>query len=122
MITVYLAHAYGGDAKNRAEAMRWFALLSDLGFAVIADWLLLTQVWDESRTKDGLEINKQLIENSDVVLLAGVELSDGMLQERHHAHCCDISTVRFLCLPETEQGRTLLKQNLTWAKDDSWYD
>ena len=85
MKTIYLAHEYGGDPKNREAAKRWARWALDRGVAVVADWLWITEVWDESRRDQGLAIDFELIERVDEVWLVGPRISDGMAQEAKHA-------------------------------------
>ena len=81
MIVVCLSHPYGGDPLNRAAAKSWMVWLADHGYAPVATWITLTELWGEDRRDDGLEIDRELIARCDVMLLCGDRISDGMMRE-----------------------------------------
>jgi hypothetical protein len=85
MIVVYVAHQYGGDPANRAAAAKWCAFFSSLGYSPSAMWIVLTGEWDESMREQGLRIDFENIERSDVMVLVGPTISSGMECEARHA-------------------------------------
>ena len=62
--------------------MAWAA---DLGVAPIADWIILSGQWDESRRDDGLRIDFALIERADELWQVGGRVSEGMALEAREA-------------------------------------
>lgn len=85
MITVYIAHQYGGDPANRAAAAKWCAFFATLGYNPSAMWIVLTGEWDESMREQGLRTDFENIERSDVMVLVGPAISNGMQCESRHA-------------------------------------
>lgn len=85
MKTVYLAHCYGGDPMNRANAKKWARWALERGVAVLADWLWITEVWTEEKRMEGMRVNRELINRADEVWLVGPEISQGMKDEANHA-------------------------------------
>jgi hypothetical protein len=107
MIAIYIAHQYGGDPANRAAAAKWCAFFASLGYAPIADWIVLTGEWSEERRLDGLAIDCELIERSDVVVQVGPTISDGMNVESGHADHIGVPVVDFVGLfPATPDALT----------------
>ena len=82
MRVVYIAHPLGhGDDReqNRLRAARWVAWAADQGWvAPVADWIILSGVWDESKRGLGLMIDIALIQRCDELWLVGGRISPGM--------------------------------------------
>lgn len=93
MITVYVAHQYGGDQANRAAAAKWCAFFASLGYAPSAMWIVLTGEWSEDMRDQGLLTDFEGIERSDAMVLVGPNISDGMQQEARHALDEDVPLV-----------------------------
>ena len=70
---------------NRASASRFVARIAELGFAPVADWIILSGQWDESKRELGLAVDFGLIEKCDELWLCGPRVSPGMLLEARHA-------------------------------------
>ena len=89
MKVVYIAHKLGNDYlnrfQNRAKATSWAVWAANLGYAPIADWILISSIWDEDRRNDGLAIDCRLIELCDELWLCGDTISPGMNIELTHA-------------------------------------
>jgi hypothetical protein len=97
MIAVYVAHQYGGDPANRAAAAKWVAFFASLGYAPIADWIVLTGEWDESMLNQGLAIDCELVERADVMAMVGPSVSGGMTIEQSHASDYGTPSVELVC-------------------------
>jgi hypothetical protein len=86
---IYIAHPLGQGADrehNRLNAMLWCASLAEgFGIAPIADWIVLSGVWDESRRDLGMAIDMALIRRCDELWLCGGRISPGMAIEKAHA-------------------------------------
>lgn len=88
MKAVYIAHPLGRDLDreaNRARASRWVGYAGTLGFAPVADWIILSGQWPEERRELGLQIDFALIERCDELWLCGGRVSPGMRLEAEHA-------------------------------------
>lgn len=79
--------------------MTWFRHFSKAGFAVIADWIILTQMWSEAKKEEGMAINKILIERCDLLVQVGPSLSTGMIHEERMAREAGIPVVNLIGLP-----------------------
>lgn len=115
MLAIYVAHAFGGQEENRAAATEWFRLVAEAGCAPVADWLILTSVWDESRKAEGLAINRALISRCDAVLLCGTVLSAGMKAEIEFA--VETGTVILDAIGVTPDGVTRSLRAISAAAD-----
>lgn len=89
MKVVYVAHPLGfGDdrERNRVAAAYWCGWLADkFGIAPVADWIVLSSVWEEDRREQGLAIDLALIARCDELWLVGGRVSQGMAIERAEA-------------------------------------
>jgi len=97
MKTVYIAHPLGDGQDrnaNRILATNYVMIAANMGFAPIADWILLSGVWGEDKREQGLAVDKTLIEKCDEVWLCGPRVSPGMLIEARHAFYHGIPTYR----------------------------
>ena len=93
---VYIAHPLGAGSDreaNRARAARWVAWAADRGAAPVADWIILSGQWDESRREDGLAIDFALVAACRAVWLVGGRVSPGMVAEASHARALGIPVV-----------------------------
>lgn len=82
MRVVYLAHPYGGLAENRERAKRWFRWAAvEMRVSPVADWIVMTELLDESFREFGLECDVTLVRRCDEVWLVGGEVSAGMRLE-----------------------------------------
>lgn len=91
MLRIYVAHALGAGhdrEANRTAASKWCAAIADLGYAPIADWIILSGEWDESKREKGLAIDLELIGACHEVWLVGPRVSPGMRAEAAHALAC----------------------------------
>lgn len=79
---VYIAHPLGNGPdreQNRANAAKWCAWAAlACGVAPVADWIILSGEWDESRRELGLECDAALISKCDELWLVGGRISPGM--------------------------------------------
>lgn len=81
---IYMAHPYGGDPKNLVEAKkcyRWIAL-REPNCAVIADWIITCEVFDERHRERGMAMNRILMSRCNELWLVGPWVSPGMEVER----------------------------------------
>lgn len=83
MKVVYCAHQLGAGPdreQNRANAAKWCAWISSLGFAPVAGWIILSGEWSESADNRsmGLAIDVALVGRCDEVWLVGGRVSAGM--------------------------------------------
>lgn len=86
MRVVYLAHPCGDPAlvrhlQNLDRAKRWFKWAIDQGVAVVADWILYCEVWDDFDGIDrelGLRHDDAMILKCDAMWLVGGRVSEGM--------------------------------------------
>ena len=91
MKIVYLAHPVAGDVESNLErAKRWMKWVETHhpSFAVIADWIIECQIWDDSNPEHraaGFRRNLAIIERCDELWLVGPRVSSGMAKERDHA-------------------------------------
>jgi hypothetical protein len=91
MRSIYVAHPLGAGTdreQNRANAARWCGWIAKtFRVATVADWIVLSGVWDESPENRalGLEIDKALIERCDELWMVGGRVSEGMAIEAAHA-------------------------------------
>jgi hypothetical protein len=84
---VYVAHPLGSGPEreeNRKLASRWVARIGMLGYAPVADWIILSGEWDDTHRERGLAIDLALIARCDEVWLVGPRLSPGMTIEAVH--------------------------------------
>ena len=87
MKVIYCAHPLGHGVRRKAnlEAARaWFGFfIQYFEVAVIADWILVAGVWQETprNRAAAMGINKNLVQRSDVVVLCGHKRSSGMRDE-----------------------------------------
>lgn len=89
---IYVAHPLGQGPdreENRVSATCYCAAIAELGggglFVPVADWIILTGVWDETKRDLGLFCDKALIARSDQLWLVGPRFSPGMRDEAEHA-------------------------------------
>jgi hypothetical protein len=93
MKVVYIAHPLGSGSDreaNRRSAAKWVAWAGSIGVAPVADWIILSGEWDESRREQGLTIDFALIKRCDEVWLCGSRISPGMIAEARHAQAAGI--------------------------------
>ena len=87
-------------SQRRNPSARWVAWVADQGCAPVADWIVLSGQWDETRREAGLEIDKALIARCDAVLLVGGRISPGMQIEKEHAESLGTLVVNLTFLGE----------------------
>jgi hypothetical protein len=104
MKVVYVAHPLGASEDrelNRANAAKWCAYLAKTyKLAPVADWIVLSGVWNETTDlrELGLSIDKALIERCDELVMVGGRISPGMAIEAEHARACRIPVTSLLHL------------------------
>lgn len=90
--------------ENRERARAWVRFAFDRGFSPVADWLLLTSMYDESHRVQGLRADCALVERCDELWLCGARLSSGMVMEAEHAREHGVPVVDFTPLRIAEPG------------------
>lgn len=98
MKLIYVAHPLGAEVdreENRSKASRWVAFVGELGYAPVADWIILSGQWDETHRHRGLAIDFALIQRCDEVWLFGPRVSPGMQLEKEYAQTHGIITRNF---------------------------
>jgi hypothetical protein len=117
MKVVYVAHPLGSGPDreaNRQKATRWVKWVAESGHAPIADWILLSGVWEETpetRVR-GLAIDVALVARCDEVWLVGGRVSPGMSVEADAARRAGILVIDKTDLgPEPPRGDTLCPPN-----------
>lgn len=93
MKVIYLAHPAGADTPeehlaNLARAKRWFRWAAFQGVAVIADWIIYCEVWDdfdEAQRAMGLDHDDAMIARCDEYWMVGGRISKGMDRGRSKA-------------------------------------
>lgn len=86
MKLVYMAHPMGSATKaglegNLARAKRWFTWCVSEEVAVIADWIIYGEVWDDFDPKlraIGLTHDDEMIRRCDEFWMVGGRISAGM--------------------------------------------
>ncbi len=86
MKVIYLAHPCGAKSKaahleNLARAKRWFLWVINKGYAVIADWIIYCEVWDDFDPLEraaGLKHDDAMIQRCDEYWMVGGEVTSGM--------------------------------------------
>ncbi len=86
MKVVYMAHPCGAPTKvqhlaNLERAKRWFAWAITKNAAVIADWIIYCEVWDDFDPElraEGLEHDDAMIKRCDEFWMVGGKVTDGM--------------------------------------------
>lgn len=126
MRTVYIGHPLGQDGSqreiNRANAMRWCGWLAlNFKIAPIADWIILSGVWSETRENRarGLAVDVELVARADEVWLVGGRVTRGMQVEAEKARelsipVFDLTELGFECPGDHdsvayEKARSILK-------------
>ena len=105
---VYLAHPAGASTKeehlaNRARAKRWFRWAAEQGVAVVADWIIYCEIWDDFRPKQrvaGLAHDDAHIACCHAFWAVGGRWSSGMLRGRETARRAGIPVVDLTYLGE----------------------
>ena len=103
MKVVYIAHPLGlgyDREQNRRRASRWVAWAADRGVAPVADWIILSGQWPESRREQGLAIDVTLVKRCDELWLVGGRVSVGMQVEAEAARSAGIIVVDYTALGE----------------------
>lgn len=98
MKVVYMAHPCGAPTKvqhlaNLERALRWFRWIVDQDIAVIADWLLYCEVWDDFddvRRSMGLDHDDAMIAKCDEFWMVGGQISGGMARGELTAHATGV--------------------------------
>lgn len=92
MRLIYMAHEYGGKAKNLEAARRWLRLCNDAaapdGDVVLAHWIAACEVYPESdaETRERqLQGDEELARRCDETWLVGPRISTGMAREMNAA-------------------------------------
>lgn len=84
-IPIYIAAPLGAGRdreSNRRRAALWCAFLAErYACSPIADWVVLSGVWDESYREIGLECDRALVELVGIVVAVGGRWSPGMMAE-----------------------------------------
>jgi hypothetical protein len=85
MRVVYIAHPLGDGPmreRNRRNASRWVAWIAQhFDVAPVADWIILSEYWDESMRLRGLAIDGALVRRCYIIILVGGRISNGMQYE-----------------------------------------
>lgn len=82
MRVVYIAHPYGGSADLRERAKRWFRWAAvHQRVSPVADWIIMTELLDETNREFGLKCDVALVKRCDEVWLVGGRVSPGMKVE-----------------------------------------
>jgi len=101
---IYIAHPLGQGPDreaNRARASRWCAWAAlHMNVAPVADWIILSGQWDETKRDVGLEIDVALVQRCDAVWLVGGRVSPGMAIEAAAARRAGQSAWDFTALGE----------------------
>jgi hypothetical protein len=95
---VYVAHPLGSGPDreaNRKAAAGYCAKIAELGYAPVADWIILSGEWDESKRELGLACDFALIERCHALWMVGPRVSPGMALERGHAERCGVPVLDF---------------------------
>ena len=88
MKIIYMAHPVAGDVENNLErARQWlkWAIENNEGVAVMANWIIECELWDDSdpeQREAGLKRCEALVERCDELWLVGPRISSGMARER----------------------------------------
>lgn len=89
---IYIAHPLGPDGPtrewNRQNAARWCGWISKtFRVATVADWIVLSGVWDEApeNRELGLSLDLALVARCDAVWMVGKNVSLGMAMEATEA-------------------------------------
>lgn len=93
MKVVYIAHPLGAGpdrVRNLRRARLWVCWAAELGYAPIADWIILASHWDESRREQGLAIDVELVKRCDELWLCGNRVSPGMKIEAEAAEAAGV--------------------------------
>src|SRR5690606_10687278 len=98
MKVVYVAHPLGQGPDrelNRQRAARWCGYLAKAyGIAPVADWIVLSGVWDEEDGRTlGLAIDVVLVQRCDELWLVGGRVSPGMQIEAEAARASGIPVI-----------------------------
>jgi hypothetical protein len=107
MKVVYVAHPLGAGSdreENRRSAAKWCAHIGELGYAPVADWIILSGEWDETKRELGLEIDFALIHRCDELWMVGPRVSPGMKLESDHARRLGIPVFDYTGDRWTTQG------------------
>ncbi len=113
---IYLAAPAGAPTKrehgrNLARAKRWLGWAARQGYAVIADWIIYCEVWDDFNAEDraqGLAHDDAMIRRCDEFWMVGGRISEGMARGKATAEACGIKIVDLTGLglePPGETGR-----------------
>jgi hypothetical protein len=108
MRLVYVAHPLGSGSdreENRRNAALYVAAIGELGFAPVADWIILSGMWSEEKRDMGLAIDFALIGRCDELWLVGPRISPGMAAEASHARAHDIDVLDFVGLLPSELAK-----------------
>ncbi len=105
---VYLAHPAGAATReqhlaNLARAKRWFAWAARQGVAVVADWIIYCEVWDDfdpAQRWAGLAHDDAQIRRCDEVWMVGGRVSGGMARGRETAKAAGVPAVDLTFLGE----------------------
>lgn len=98
---IYLAAPAGAPTKtehgrNIARAKRWLSWAARQGYAVIADWIIYCEVWDDFNAEDraqGLAHDDAMIRRCDEFWMVGGRISEGMARGKATAEACGIPIV-----------------------------
>lgn len=94
---VYISHPLGQGPdreKNRQNAKRWvcWAALAK-GVSPIADWITLSEFWDESKRDIGLDCDVAAVAKCDELWHVGGRISTGMRVEEEAARAAGIPVI-----------------------------
>lgn len=113
MKVIYLAHPAGADTiaehkANLARAKRWFNWAARKGVAVIADWIIYCEVWDDrdpAMRALGLDADDAMICKCDEYWMVGGRISSGMDRGRSTAWAEGIEVIDLTSMGEEPPER-----------------
>lgn len=118
MKLVYIAHPYNAPtaeerAENRELAKRWVAFAAHHGFAPIATWITLTELWTERDRSLGLDIDCEIASRCDELWLCGPRVSNGMKLEHIRTMQAGRLVRRFLSFEHAHEELSAREGDLT---------